>query len=75
MSPRPLEPLARRLMKGVVMVELLGVFGAYFLFHRMNNSQVFDSLSCPPVYYQSNEWAGIYGIRERDQEAWAAKQD
>lgn len=39
MSPRPLEPLARRLMKGVVIVELLGVFGAYFLFHRMNNSQ------------------------------------
>ncbi|PWA28261.1 hypothetical protein CCH79_00019699 [Gambusia affinis] len=43
MSPRPLEPLARRLMKGVVIVELLGVFGAYFLFHRMNNSQEFRS--------------------------------
>lgn len=28
-----------------------------------------------PVYYQSNEWAGIYGIREQDQEAWAAKRD
>lgn len=27
------------------------------------------------VYYQSNEWAGVYGIRERDQEAWASKQD
>lgn len=27
-----------------------------------------------PVYYQSNEWAGIYGIRERDQEAWTARQ-
>ncbi|XP_017157646.1 protein CEBPZOS [Poecilia reticulata] len=81
MSPRPLEPLARRLMKGVVMVELLGVFGAYFLFHRMNNSQEFRSSmnsrfpSVLEVYYQSNEWAGIYGIRERDQEAWAAKQD
>lgn len=39
MSPRPQEPLARGVMKGVVIVELLGVFGAYFLFHRMNNSQ------------------------------------
>ncbi|XP_039980907.1 uncharacterized protein LOC120788820 isoform X1 [Xiphias gladius] len=27
------------------------------------------------VYYQSNEWAGVYGIRERDHEAWSAKQD
>lgn len=29
----------------------------------------------PPVYYQSNEWAGIYGIRERDHQAWSAKQE
>ncbi|KAM4712902.1 protein CEBPZOS-like isoform 2-T3 [Anableps anableps] len=66
MAPKPLEPLARKLMKGVMAVELLGVVGAYFLFHRMNSSA---------VYYRSNEWAGIYGIRERDQEAWSAKRD
>uniref|UniRef100_A0A3B4UGP4 CEBPZ opposite strand n=1 Tax=Seriola dumerili TaxID=41447 RepID=A0A3B4UGP4_SERDU len=66
MPPKPLEPLAKKLMKGVIVLELLGVFGAYGLFQRMNNSQ---------VYYQSNEWAGVYGVRERDHEAWSAKRD
>ncbi|XP_062293449.1 protein CEBPZOS-like isoform X1 [Scomber scombrus] len=100
MPPKPLEPLAKKLMKGVIALELLGVFGAYALFHKMNNSQDFRStmnrrlpsvleaslqimsgseneflLCFLPVYYQSNEWAGVYGIRERDHEAWAAKQD
>ncbi|XP_044025160.1 protein CEBPZOS-like isoform X1 [Siniperca chuatsi] len=104
MPPKPLEPLAKRLMKGVIALELLGVFGAYGLFHMMNNSQDFRNtmnrrfpsvledhdvifhqltgsenhflLVCfLPVYYQSNEWAGVYGIRERDHEAWSAKQD
>lgn len=28
-----------------------------------------------PVYYKSNEWAGVYGIRERDHEAWSSRQD
>ncbi|MEQ2194487.1 hypothetical protein XENOCAPTIV_030049 [Xenoophorus captivus] len=41
MSANPLGPLARKLMKGVIVVELLGVFGAYALFHKMNNSQEF----------------------------------
>ncbi|CAK6982410.1 protein CEBPZOS-like [Scomber scombrus] len=81
MPPKPLEPLAKKLMKGVIALELLGVFGAYALFHKMNNSQDFRSTmnrrlpSVLEVYYQSNEWAGVYGIRERDHEAWAAKQD
>jgi len=39
MAPKPLEPLAKKLMKGVIALELLGVFGAYALFHKMNNSQ------------------------------------
>ncbi|XP_071324209.1 protein CEBPZOS-like [Trachinotus anak] len=74
-------PPAKRLMKGVVIVELLGVFGAYGLFHMMNNSQDFRSTmnrrfpSILEVYYQSNEWAGVHGIRERDHEAWSAKRD
>uniref|UniRef100_A0A3B4WN63 CEBPZ opposite strand n=1 Tax=Seriola lalandi dorsalis TaxID=1841481 RepID=A0A3B4WN63_SERLL len=41
MPPKPLEPLAKKLMKGVIVLELLGVFGAYGLFQRMNNSQDF----------------------------------
>uniref|UniRef100_A0A672FFD8 CEBPZ opposite strand n=1 Tax=Salarias fasciatus TaxID=181472 RepID=A0A672FFD8_SALFA len=72
MSPKPLAPLAKRLMKGVIALELLGVLGAYALFHRMNSSQGDLSLH---FYYQSNEWAGIYGIRERDREVWASRRD
>ncbi|XP_012729801.2 protein CEBPZOS isoform X2 [Fundulus heteroclitus] len=79
MPPKPMEPLARKLMKGVIAVEVLGVLGAYALFHRMNNSSEFRNTmsnrfpSVLEVYYRSNEWAGVYGTRERDQEAWAAK--
>ncbi|KAM6892601.1 protein CEBPZOS-like [Xenentodon cancila] len=79
MSPRPLEPIARRMMKAVIVVEVLGIIGAYALFHKMNNSRDFRSTvsrrfpSILEVYYQSNEWAGVYGIRERDQEAWSSK--
>ncbi|KAG7218199.1 hypothetical protein INR49_020553 [Caranx melampygus] len=72
MCPKPLEPLAKRLMKGVIVLELLGVFGAYAYFrHTMNRR--FPSIL--EVYYQSNEWAGVYGIRERDHQAWASKRD
>ncbi|XP_070705158.1 protein CEBPZOS-like [Pempheris klunzingeri] len=81
MPPKPLEPLAKRVMKGVIVLELVGVFGAYGLFHMMNNSQDFRNTmnrrfpSVLEVYYQSNEWAGINGLREKDQDAWAAKRD
>ncbi|XP_068565191.1 protein CEBPZOS-like [Cebidichthys violaceus] len=81
MPPKPLEPLAKKLMKGVIALELLGVFGAYALFHKMNNSQDFRNTmnrrlpSVLEVYYRSNEWAGVHGIRERDHEAWSVKQE
>ena len=39
MAPRTLEPLAKRLFKGLVVLELLGVLGTYGLFHRMDSSQ------------------------------------
>ena len=39
MAPRTVEPLTKRLFKGLVALELLGVFGAYGLFHKMNTSQ------------------------------------
>ncbi|XP_033504859.1 protein CEBPZOS-like [Epinephelus fuscoguttatus] len=81
MPPKPLEPLAKKLMKGLIALELLGVFGAYGLFYKMNNSQDFRNTmnkrlpSVLEVYYQSNEWAGVYGIREKDHAAWSAKQE
>lgn len=39
MAPKPLAPLARRLFKGVVLLEVAGVLGAYGLFYKMNTSQ------------------------------------
>ncbi|XP_016889001.1 protein CEBPZOS [Cynoglossus semilaevis] len=72
--------VSKRLLKAVVMLELLGVLGAYGLFQQMDKSQDFRSSMkrrCPSVlevYYQSNEWAGQHGVRERDQEAWSSKQ-
>ncbi|XP_041661345.1 protein CEBPZOS-like [Cheilinus undulatus] len=81
MAPKSLNPLAMKLMKGVIVLELVGVLGAYGLFQMMNSSRDFRNTmnrrfpSILEVYYQSNEWAGVYGIRERDHEAWSAKQD
>uniref|UniRef100_A0A8C5KUT5 CCAAT/enhancer binding protein zeta, opposite strand n=1 Tax=Jaculus jaculus TaxID=51337 RepID=A0A8C5KUT5_JACJA len=73
---RTMEPLAKKIFKGVLIAELMGVFGAYFLFSKMNTSQDFRqtmSKTCPfilEVYYKSIEQSGMYGIREQDQEKW-----
>nr|XP_029508029.1 protein CEBPZOS [Oncorhynchus nerka]XP_029508030.1 protein CEBPZOS [Oncorhynchus nerka]XP_029508031.1 protein CEBPZOS [Oncorhynchus nerka]XP_029508032.1 protein CEBPZOS [Oncorhynchus nerka] len=80
MAPKPLAPLARRLFKGVVLLEVAGVLGAYGLFYRMNTSQDFRNRmnnmlpSVLEVYYKSNEYAGVYGIREKDLEDWSKKE-
>ncbi|KAF7231391.1 protein CEBPZOS [Nothobranchius furzeri] len=74
-------PPARQILRGVMVLELLGVFGAYTLFHKMNQSQDFRNTmnrkfpSILEAFYQSNEWAGVYGMRERDQRAWSDRQD
>ncbi|XP_064195924.1 protein CEBPZOS-like isoform X1 [Anguilla rostrata] len=79
MAPKTMEPFARKAFKAIVVLEVAGVFGAYFLFQKMNTSRDFRSTmsrnlpSVLEVYYKSNEWAGVYGIREGDQEAWSAK--
>ncbi|XP_069787070.1 protein CEBPZOS-like [Narcine bancroftii] len=81
MAPKTMEPIARRLFKGVVLLEVAGVIGAYWLFHRMNTSQEFRYKvngrfpSILEVYYKSNEWAGIYGTREMDKETWSSRQN
>ncbi|KAF3826506.1 hypothetical protein GH733_009031, partial [Mirounga leonina] len=41
---RTMEPVAKKIFKGVLVVELLGVFGAYFLFNKMNTSQDFRQI-------------------------------
>lgn len=42
MAPKPLAPLAKRLFKGVVLLEVAGMLGAYglfFFFYKMYTSQ------------------------------------
>ncbi|KAF6102637.1 CEBPZ opposite strand [Phyllostomus discolor] len=73
---RTLEPLARKIFKGVLVVELFGVFGAYVLFRKMDTSQDFRQTmskkfpSILEVYYKSIEYSGMYGIRQQDEEKW-----
>ncbi|XP_028906170.1 protein CEBPZOS [Ornithorhynchus anatinus] len=75
MAPTP-QPLARKIVKGVLALEVAGLAGMYLLFHRMNSNQDFRYTMRKrfplilEVYYKSNEWSGIHGIRERDEEKW-----
>ncbi|KAM7239002.1 hypothetical protein CapIbe_010522 [Capra ibex] len=78
---RSMGPLAKKIFKGVLVAELMGVFGAYFLFNKMNTSQDFRhtmSKKFPfilEVYYKSIEHSGMYGIREQDQEKWLSNKN
>ncbi|KAJ1078084.1 hypothetical protein K5549_011411 [Capra hircus] len=79
---RSMGPLAKKIFKGVLVAELMGVFGAYFLFNKMNTSQVlfrgvYSSLTHfrLNVYYKSIEHSGMYGIREQDQEKWLSNKN
>ncbi|XP_074983087.1 LOW QUALITY PROTEIN: protein CEBPZOS [Caretta caretta] len=71
-----MEPVARKIFKGVLLLEVAGVAGVYLLFYRMDTSQDFRHTmnrrfpSILEVYYKSNEWAGVYGIRENDRLKW-----
>ncbi|XP_061899626.1 protein CEBPZOS-like [Entelurus aequoreus] len=81
MSSKPLAPLIKKAMKVVIVVELLGIFGAYNLFHMMDTRQDFRSTmnrrfpSILEVYYKSSELAGVHGVRERDHLDWGTVQD
>lgn len=64
-----MEPLAK-ICKGVLVVELLGTFGAYFLFNKMNTSQDLGQTMSKKfpfklqVYDKPTEQSGMYGVRE-----------
>lgn len=36
---RTMEPLAKKIFRGLLVAELVGIFGAYGLFNKMNTSQ------------------------------------
>uniref|UniRef100_A0A8C6IKI2 Protein CEBPZOS n=1 Tax=Mus spicilegus TaxID=10103 RepID=A0A8C6IKI2_MUSSI len=71
-----MEPLARKIFKGDLAAELVGVAGAHFLFKKMNSSQDFRQTMSKKfpfileVYYKSIEQSGMYGVQEKDQEKW-----
>ncbi|XP_059516121.1 protein CEBPZOS isoform X1 [Myotis daubentonii] len=73
---RTLEPLAKKIFKGVLVAEFLGVAGAYVLFNKMDTSQDFRQTMSKKfpfileVYYKSIEYSGMYGVRQQDQEKW-----
>uniref|UniRef100_A0ACB8FLK4 Uncharacterized protein n=2 Tax=Sphaerodactylus townsendi TaxID=933632 RepID=A0ACB8FLK4_9SAUR len=73
--------LAKRILKGVLLLEVCGVGGVYWLYYKMDTSQDFRQKmnrrypSILEVYYKSNEWSGIYGLRERDQETWLSSKN
>ncbi|XP_030616610.1 protein CEBPZOS-like [Delphinapterus leucas] len=73
---RTMDPLAKQIFKGVLVAELVGIFGAYFLFRKMNTSQEFRQTMSKKfpfileVYCKSTEHSGMYRIREQEQEKW-----
>ncbi|XP_030412947.1 protein CEBPZOS isoform X2 [Gopherus evgoodei] len=76
-----MEPVARKIFKGVLLLEVAGLAGAYLLFYRMDTNQDFRHTmnkrfpSILEVYYKSNEWAGVHGIREKDQLKWLSSKN
>uniref|UniRef100_A0A8B9PKE9 Uncharacterized protein n=1 Tax=Apteryx owenii TaxID=8824 RepID=A0A8B9PKE9_APTOW len=58
--------MARRAVAGLLLLEAAGLVGAMLLYRRMDRSQ---------VYYKSNEWSGIHGIRENDQMTWLSSKN
>uniref|UniRef100_A0A8C6NGX1 Uncharacterized protein n=1 Tax=Melopsittacus undulatus TaxID=13146 RepID=A0A8C6NGX1_MELUD len=73
--------MARRVAKGLLVLETVGVLGAFLLYRAMDRSQDFRYTmqkkfpSILEVYYKSNEWSGIHGIRENDQMAWLSSKN
>ncbi|XP_028334097.2 protein CEBPZOS-like [Physeter macrocephalus] len=72
-----MDPLAKKIFKGVLVAELVDICWSIFLFfYKMNTRQDFRqnmSKKFPfilEVYYKSTEHSGTYGIREQDQEKW-----
>ncbi|XP_025741459.1 protein CEBPZOS-like [Callorhinus ursinus] len=70
-----MELVAKKIFKGVLVVELLGIFGAYFLFSKMNTSQDCRQTMSKKfpfileLYYKSDSvQLRMYGFRQQDQE-------
>ncbi|XP_072712662.1 protein CEBPZOS [Ciconia boyciana] len=77
----PAAAMARRVVKGLLLLEAAGLLGALLLYRAMDRSQDFRYTmqkrfpSILEVYYKSNEWSGIHGIRENDQMTWLSSKN
>ncbi|XP_054050753.1 protein CEBPZOS [Rissa tridactyla] len=77
----PAAAMARRVVRGLLLLEAAGLLGALLLYRAMDRSQDFRHTmqkrfpSILEVYYKSNEWSGIHGIRENDQMTWLSSKN
>ncbi|XP_027309690.2 protein CEBPZOS [Anas acuta] len=73
--------MRRRLLAGLVALEAAALGGVLLLYRAMDSSRDFRYTmqkrfpSILEVYYKSNEWAGIHGIKENDQMAWLSNKN
>uniref|UniRef100_A0A8D2M8X3 Uncharacterized protein n=1 Tax=Zonotrichia albicollis TaxID=44394 RepID=A0A8D2M8X3_ZONAL len=74
--------MARRVLRGLLLLEAAGLLGALLLYRAMDRSQgAAGRAGAAPrrgrgaVYYKSNEWSGIHGIRENDQMTWLSSKN
>ncbi|XP_068041442.1 protein CEBPZOS [Anomalospiza imberbis] len=73
--------MARRVLRGLLLLEAAGLLGALLLYRAMDRSQDFRYTmqkrfpSILEVYYKSNERSGIHGIRENDQMTWLSSKN
>lgn len=65
--------------KKILILEIISVLEVYILYCKMDPSEDFRHKmkqiwpSILELYYKSNDWASIYGIRETDEEKWLTK--
>uniref|UniRef100_A0A8C5IDB6 Uncharacterized protein n=1 Tax=Junco hyemalis TaxID=40217 RepID=A0A8C5IDB6_JUNHY len=71
----PAPAMARRVLRGLLLLEAAGLLGALLLYRAMDRSQGAAGFSYFSVYYKSNERSGIHGIRENDQMTWLSSKN
>lgn len=69
----------KKIIKGLVALEVVAVLGTYHVWHSMNTDQNYRKwmhTNYPSVlkgFYRSADLIGFPGVEEKDQEAWQKK--
>ncbi|XP_019382285.1 PREDICTED: protein CEBPZOS isoform X2 [Gavialis gangeticus] len=72
-----MDPSTKKLIRGILLAELVGVVGFYTIYFRLHANQDFRHTvhkKFPAIleaYYKWNEQCGIHGVREKDQIKWS----